>query len=167
MTTFEQYFLAEKKTHQEKKNAYYQFRDREESAEHILQEFGLDPQKGHIINGHVPVEVKKGESPIKAGGKLLVIDGGFAKAYQAKTGIAGYTLIFNSYGLLLASHQPFESVERILEDKARVQYNTQILEMSATRMRVMDTDLGKTILERIEDLKALLNAYRAGYLQEQ
>jgi fructose-1,6-bisphosphatase-3 len=167
MTTFEQYFLADKKTHTEKKNPYYQYRDREEAAARILQEFGLDPQRGHIVNGHVPVEVKKGESPIKAGGKLLVIDGGFAKAYQAKTGIAGYTLIFNSYGLLLASHEAFESVERLLEEKARVHTRTQILEMSSTRMRVLDTDLGQTIQARIDDLKALLNAYQAGYLQEQ
>jgi fructose-1,6-bisphosphatase-3 len=167
MTTFEQYFLADKKTHLEKKNPYYQYRDQEETAVGILKEFGLDPQTGHIVNGHVPVEVKKGESPIKAGGKLLVIDGGFAKAYQAKTGIAGYTLIFNSYGLLLASHEPFVSVESVLDEKTWAHPRTQILEMSARRMRVMDTDQGKTIQARIDDLKALLNAYRAGYLQEQ
>ena len=108
MATFERYFVDDKKTHEEKRNPYYTYRDRQETVSRILEEFGLDPKTAHIVNGHVPVKVRKGENPVKAGGRLLVIDGGFSKAYQSETGIAGYTLIFNSYGLLLASHQPFE-----------------------------------------------------------
>ena len=166
MTTFERYFLAEKETHKENKNPYYQLRDSKKTAKKILAEFGLDPQTSHIINGHVPVEVKHGESPIKAGGKLLVIDGGLSKAYQAKTGIAGYTLIYNSYGLLLASHEPFESTQKAIEEGIDIHSKTEILEQNRNRVFVMDTDLGHEIKKRIAELKSLLDAYRVGLIKE-
>ena len=166
MATFERYFIADKATHVENRNAYYSFRDHEETARKILQEFGLEPDKGHIINGHVPVKVKRGESPVKANGKLLVIDGGFAKAYQKETGIAGYTLVYNSYGLLLASHFPFESAQKAIEEELDIDSTTQILERNDVRIRVKDTDLGRGIQRQIDDLQALLAAYRSGLIQE-
>lgn len=166
MATFESYFISDKSAHVELKNAYYKFRDLEKTADKIMREFGIDPEIGHIINGHVPVEVKKGESPIKAAGKLLVIDGGFAKAYQRKTGIAGYTLIFNSYGLLLASHHPFESVEKYLETHGGSLSYSDVLENNTIRIRVRDTDRGKEILSQIDDLQVLLSAYQSGIIQE-
>ncbi len=166
MATFERYFIDDPATHQEEKNPYYDFRTRQEVAKEILAEFGLDTENGHIINGHVPVKVKKGESPLKAGGKLLVIDGGFAKAYQSKTGIAGYTLIFNSYGLLLAAHQPFESTQKAIEEGQDIHSDTQILEHNVKRIRVRDTDKGREIQERIDDLKQLLEAFRSGIIKE-
>jgi fructose-1,6-bisphosphatase-3 len=150
----------------EAKDPYYAFRDQEDTARRILQEFGLDPDTAHIINGHIPVRVKKGESPVKAGGKLLVIDGGFAKAYQTQTGIAGYTLIYNSYGLLLAAHQPFESTQKAIEDEIDMHSDTQILETNSTRIRVRDSDRGRAIGQQIEDLQQLLAAYRSGLIKE-
>ncbi|MEM7119133.1 MAG: fructose-1,6-bisphosphatase, partial [Chloroflexota bacterium] len=166
MATFERYFIVEKETHKEEKNPYYALRDREETAVSILREFGLDPDTAHIINGHVPVQVKRGESPVKAGGKLLVIDGGFAKAYQRITGIAGYSLIFNSYGLLLASHIPSESTENAAEGAVNMQTRTEILEQNQTRMRVKDTDEGRDIQQKIDYLQALLHAFRSGLIKE-
>jgi fructose-1,6-bisphosphatase III len=166
MATFERYLIADKSTHIEKQNPYYVLRDREATARHILEEFGLDPDRAHILNGHVPVKVKKGESPVKAGGKLLVIDGGFAKAYQSQTGIAGYTLIYNSYGLLLASHEPFESSQKAIEEELDIHSHTQVLETNTARIRVKDTDYGQRIQKHIDELKALLNAYRAGLIKE-
>lgn len=166
MATFERYFIADKSTHVEKKNPYYSLRDKEKTAIDILKEFGLNPDSGHIINGHVPVQVKKGESPIKAGGKLLVIDGGFAKAYQKITGIAGYSLISNSYGLLLASHAPFESAERAIEENLVMRTHTEILEMNQVRIRVKDTDEGREIQRKIDNLGELLRAYREGLIKE-
>jgi len=166
MATFERYFVAEKETHKERKNPYYALRDKEETAVSILKEFGLNPDTAHIINGHVPVQVKKGESPIKAGGKLLVIDGGFAKAYQNITGIAGYSLIFNSYGLLLASHAPFESMQRVIEGAMNMPASTKILERNATRIRVKDTDEGRKILQKIDNLQDMLYAFQAGVIKE-
>ncbi|MCA9937194.1 MAG: fructose-1,6-bisphosphatase [Anaerolineales bacterium] len=165
MATFERYFIADKATHKESMNPYYQFRDREETARRILAHFGLDPETGHIINGHVPVKVRKGESPIKAGGKLLVIDGGFARAYQKETGIAGYTLIFNSYGLMLASHEPFESTQKAIDEARDIHSKTSILEANTTRLRVKDTDEGRAARRHIADLRALLEAYRGGVLK--
>jgi fructose-1,6-bisphosphatase-3 len=167
MATFERYFIADPATHKEKKNPYYKFRDREETAIRILEEFGLDPNTAHIVNGHVPVKVQKGENPAKAGGSLLVIDGGFSKAYQAKTGIAGYTLIFNSHGLLLAAHEPFESTQRAIEKSQDIRSRTEILETSRQRILVKDTDQGREMQRQIENLKALLQAYRTGELHEQ
>ncbi|GIK41056.1 MAG: fructose-1,6-bisphosphatase class 3 [Chloroflexota bacterium] len=166
MSTFERYFIADKSTHEEKMNPYYDFRDKEETARRILQEFGLDPDTAHIINGHVPVKVKKGESPIKAGGRLFVIDGGFAKAYQSKTGIAGYTLIYNSYGLLLAAHDPFESTQKAIEEEQDIHSKTEIVETNYTRIRVKDTDLGREMQQEIHDLQQLLHAYRIGVIKE-
>ncbi len=166
MATFERYFIADKSTHTEKRNAYYELRDREDIARKILEEFGLDPDTGHIINGHVPVKVKKGESPVKAGGKLLVIDGGFSKAYQKQTGIAGYTLVYNSYGLLLAAHHPFESTQTAIEAEMDIDSDTEILETKRARLRVKDTDEGREIQEQIADLHLLLKAYRSGLIKE-
>jgi fructose-1,6-bisphosphatase III len=166
MATFERYFISDKATHVEKRNAYYVFRDQEETARQILQEFGVIPDSGHIINGHVPVMVKRGESPVKANGKLLVIDGGFAKAYQKETGIAGYTLVYNSYGLILAAHHPFESAQKAIEEELTIDSTTQILERNDVRIRVKDTDLGRSIQRQIDDLRSLLTAYRGGLIQE-
>lgn len=165
MATFERYFIADHTTHTETRNAYYKLRDKEKTVRKILAEFGLNPDSGHIINGHVPVKVKEGESPIKASGKLLVIDGGFAKAYQAVTGIAGYTLIFNSYGLLLASHQPFESTQEAIENNMDVLSRHEILETQNRRLRVIDTDQGREIEARITDLRKLLKAFREGIIK--
>ncbi|GJM40939.1 MAG: fructose-1,6-bisphosphatase class 3 [Ardenticatenaceae bacterium] len=167
MATFERYFLAEKSTHDEGKNAYYALRDKRETAAKILEEFGLDPKAARIVNGHVPVEVKKGESPVKANGRLIVIDGGFSKAYQDKTGIAGYTLIHNSYGFLLASHAPFESTQKAIEEGLDIHSKTEILEANFSRIRVRDTDEGRKIQEKIHQLQALLEAYREGLIKEQ
>lgn len=153
-------------THREEKNPYYALRDEEETAVSILKEFGLNPDTAHIVNGHVPVQVKKGESPIKANGKLLVIDGGFAKAYQGITGIAGYSLIYNSYGLLLTSHAPFESAQQAIEENADMQTRTEILERNRVRIRVKDTDEGREIQQKIDHLQDLLKAYRAGVIKE-
>ncbi|MFW5799859.1 MAG: fructose-1,6-bisphosphatase [Spirochaetota bacterium] len=165
MATFERYFIDDKEARKEEKNPYYKFRDREDVAKRILKEFDLDPDNSHIINGHVPVEVKKGESPIKANGKLLVIDGGFAKAYQSKTGIAGYTLIYNSYGMLLAAHEPFETTDKAISEEKDILPETKILEQVTNRKRVADTDRGKEIKQKITDLNMLLKAYRKGILK--
>lgn len=166
MATFERYFIDDKETHKETKNPYYQLRDREDIAEKILEEFGLEPESSRIINGHVPVKVKKGESPVKAGGKLIVIDGGFSRAYQSETGIAGYTLIYNSYGFLLASHKPFESQQKAIEEEKDIRSQTKILEKSRGRMKVKDTDKGLEIKKTIKDLKMLLRAYHEGVIKE-
>lgn len=167
MATFERYFLADPRTHQEAMNPYYKYRDRDTTAHKILTAFGLDPDRAHIINGHVPVKVKKGENPVKASGRLLVIDGGFSKAYQEKTGIAGYTLISNSYGLLLASHEPFESTRKAIEEGQDLRSRTDILETNAERILIKDTDQGLEMQSQIKDLTDLVNAYRAGELQAQ
>ncbi len=166
MTTFERYFVADKKTHEEPKNPYYRLMEKEEIVNSILREFGLDESTAHIINGHIPVEVKRGESPVKCNGKLLIIDGGFSKAYQGKTGIAGYTLIYNSYGLLLAAHEPFESVEKAVKDGSDIISHTTLVEQVGKRQTVENTDNGKGIKEYIKDLSALLHAYREGVLVE-
>lgn len=166
MATFERYFIADKTTHAEKRNPYYKFRDQEATARKILEEFGLDPDTAHIINGHVPVKVKKGESPVKAGGKLLVIDGGFSKAYQKQTGIAGYTLVYNSFGLLLAAHHPFESAQQAVEEELDIDSDTKVLETIKVRKRVRDTDEGKKIEQQIQEVQLLLKAYRSGLIKE-
>ncbi|HZK70357.1 MAG TPA: fructose-1,6-bisphosphatase, partial [Clostridia bacterium] len=167
MATFERYFINDKSAHTEVKNPYYKYRDEETICNNILVEFGLNPNDSHIVNGHVPVKTKQGESPIKANGKLLVIDGGFSKAYQPETGIAGYTLIYNSYGLLLASHAPFESTQKAIDEGKDILSSTIILEKSTNRIRVIDTDIGLEIKEQIEDLELLLTAYRKGLIKEQ
>ena len=167
MTTFERYFIDDKSTHVEIKNPYYKYRDDETICNNILTEFGLDPTDSHIINGHIPVKTIQGESPIKANGKLLVIDGGFSKAYQPQTGIAGYTLIYNSYGLLLVSHTPFESTQKAIDEGKDIFSSTIVLEKSTNRKRVIDTDVGLEIKEQINDLQLLLMAYRKGLIKEQ
>lgn len=166
MATFERYFIEDKATHTETKNPYYKHRYDEAIADKILTTFGLDPAKAHIINGHVPVKVKKGESPVKANGKLIVIDGGFSKAYQKDTGIAGYTLISNSYGLLLVSHYPFVSTQQAIEGEIDIHSDIRLLERVVERKRVRDTDLGAQMQQQIDELTLLLEAYREGYIKE-
>ncbi len=167
MTTFERYFIDDKETQIENKNSYFRYRDNETICNSILEEFGLNSKISHIINGHVPVKSKKGESPIKANGKLLVIDGGFSRAYQGQTGIAGYTLIYNSYGLLLASHEPFESTQKAIEEEKDILSTTVVLEQEVERKRVGDTDIGGELKLQIKDLEMLLEAYRKGLIKEQ
>ena len=166
MATFERYFVEDKSTHTEKKNSYYRLMDREDVVNRILEEFGLDVNTSHIINGHVPVELKKGETPIKCGGKLLIIDGGFSKAYQGKTGIAGYTLVANSHGMTLVAHEPFESAEAAIQKESDIISDSIIVETAAHRIRVADTDIGAELKESIRHLENLLAAYMDGTLVE-
>jgi len=165
MTTFERYFIKDNTTHKEKKNPYYDFRDTEEMCNLIFEEFGLNPSESRIINGHVPVKNKLGENPIKANGKLIVIDGGFAKAYRSQTGLAGYTLTYNSYGLQLISHQPFKSIEDAFSKETDILSSRKIVE-KLDRKKVGDTDVGKELKNQIKDLKLLLRAYRKGLINE-
>ena len=164
--TFERTYLEDKTTWKEPRNPYYVFNREKRTAKMILHEFGLYSERSHIINGHTPVNVKKGESPIRADGKLYVIDGGFCKAYQKATGIAGYTLIFNSHGMKLKTHQPFESLKKALEENVDIHSDTEIVEVEDRRIMVGDTDQGVIIRERIKDLKELLKAYRSGLVRE-
>ena len=166
MATFERYFIDDPAPHEEPKNAYYHLYEKEEIVDKILEEFDLDPKGAHIINGHVPVQVKKGESPAKCNGKLLVIDGGFSRAYQSKTGIAGYTLIYNSYGLILAAHEPFESLEKTVLTETCIHSHIVMDENVVKRKTVADTDTGRKLKEQIEELEELLEAYRSGILVE-
>jgi fructose-1,6-bisphosphatase-3 len=166
MKTFERYFIDDKVTHQENKNPYYSLYDKEDICDMILEEFGLNPTISHIINGHVPVKVRKGEVPIKASGKLFIIDGGFSKAYQKETGIAGYTLISNSWGLKLVSHEPFESREKAISEGKDILSSSRIVEDVKNRTRVRDTDIGRELQRQVNDLKKLLNAYRKGMIKE-
>ena len=166
MATFERYFLAEKETHKEKKNPYYLLLEDEKVICHILKEFGLENKDAHIINGHVPVKCKDGEKPIKCGGKVLVIDGGFSRAYQKETGIAGYTLIYNSYGLILAAHEPFESTEAAIEKESDIHSDSTVVKRTLERKKVEDTDVGRDLKEQIADLEVLLAAYRSGVIAE-
>lgn len=166
MATFERYFIGEKETHHEAKNPYYLYRDEEETCVSILQEFNLDPSKAFIINGHVPVKVSAGELPIKGGGRLITIDGGFAKAYQKETGIAGYTLIFNSQGMHLVSHQPFEAKEKAVQEGFDMIPTSVFMEQNRPQMLVGDTDTGIELKENIAALKSLLAAYRDGSVRQ-
>ena len=166
MTTFERYYIADQQTHIEKKNSYYGKRNNSETCEKILVEFGLEPNKGYIINGHTPVREKRGEDPIKANGRLIVIDGGFSKAYQDTTGLAGYTLLYNSYGMILVSHQPFTSRREAIEKENDIVSKRRIVEQEVERMKVKDTDIGKQLQEKASDLKELLHAYREGNISE-
>ena len=166
MTTFERYFISDKASHEEKKGAYFALSDDEHICEKILSEFGLDPATGRIINGHVPVRTIKGESPIRAKGKRFVIDGGFSKPYQEKTGIAGYTLIYNSHGIQLVEHESFESREQAILSGSDIHSRTLLQDFSGKRIRIKDTDKGKELLEQIESLEQLLAMYRNGSLRE-
>ncbi|MDW2798401.1 fructose-1,6-bisphosphatase [Clostridium boliviensis] len=159
MTTFEHYFIEDPQTRTEPMNPYYRLSVKEEYCKKILEEFGLSGESSHIINGHVPVKIKEGESPVKAGGRLFLIDGGLSKAYQAKTGIAGYTLIYNSNHLALAEHKPFDPEK---ESTPKV----SVVENMKRRMMVADTDKGTELAESIEDLKELVAAYREGVIKE-
>ena len=166
MATFERYFLTDKETHKEVKGYYYTLRDREDICDMILDEFGVEGEHRHIINGHVPVKAVKGEKPIKANGKLMVIDGGFSKAYQPETGIAGYTLVYHSRGFQLVQHEPFTSTQKAIEEGQDIKSTTQIVELSSQRMMVKDTDKGRELMVQIEDLKKLLVAYQNGIIKE-
>lgn len=164
MKTFERTFVADESTYDEPKNPYYRYYQQEEYCIKILHEFGLDSPMAHIINGHTPIKVSHGESPIKANNRLIVIDGGFCKAYQKTTGIAGYTLIYNSHGMRLKAHQPFESIAKVLEENKDIESTSNFFEVEPERVMVKDTDNGKEILQTISDLEKLLMAYRHGLL---
>ncbi len=163
MTSFERYFIADEEPWKEIKDPYYKFVEKKSTCDKILREFGVDPENfSHIINGHVPVKIKRGESPVKAGGKLLVIDGGLSKAYQQQTGIAGYTLIFNSHGLLLSAHDSFESVKNAVTKDDDMYSSLDVIDMAPSRLLIENTDTGKHIQKRIDDLRALVEAFRKG-----
>ena len=166
MRTFERYFIDDKKIHKENKNPYYQFINKKEKCEMILREFGLNPETSHIINGHVPVKVKEGESPVKADGKLFMIDGGFSKAYRKTTGIAGYTLVYNSYGIKIISLAPFESQEKAIKEGADILSSTVVFDEIRVITKVKDTDIGKELQRQIDDLKKLLISYRTGLIKQ-
>lgn len=164
--TFERAVVEDKSTWAEPRNPYFDLWESEEAVSLILEEFGLDPRTGHIINGHTPVRAKKGESPIKAGGRLFIIDGGFCKAYQATTGLAGYTLIYNSHGIRLKSHRPFEGVAKVLSENADMESDSVVVESFPRRRYIADTDEGVQLRRRIEALRELLALYRSGELQQ-
>jgi len=166
MATFERYYVEDKKLYVEEKDPYYDFRDNEEICDRILREFGLEPEFSHIVNGHIPVKVKKGEKPSKANGKLMVIDGGFSKAYQSVTGIAGYTLIFNSWGMSLISHEPFTTTEEAVLHETDIISTRDIVEFNTKRILIRDTDIGLELGKKISDLRELLAAYRKGVIAE-
>ena len=173
MTTFERYFLADPATHHEEKGHYYQLREDPEVCTRILDSFGVTSPLGedgngprHIINGHVPVHASQGENPIKADGMLMVIDGGFAKAYHHTTGIAGYTLVYHSRGFQLIQHEPFTSTAEAVANGTDIKSSTQIVEMMGRRIRVRDTDRGRQLQEQIKELRQLLHAYRHGLIKE-
>lgn len=167
MTTFERYFIADKQVHVEEKGWYYKLRNDSNICDYILDEFGVVGNHRHIINGHVPVKVGKGETPVRAEGKLMVIDGGFARAYHSTTGIAGYTLVYHSRGFQLVQHAPFNSAEQAVAEGTDIQSITTLVESSDRRMLVADTDMGRKLREQVGDLERLLRAYRKGWLKEQ
>ncbi len=166
MATFERYFIEDKKLHKETKGYYYTLRNEEKVCDMLLDEFGVTGRHKHIINGHVPVKTIKGENPIKANGKLLVIDGGFSKAYQPETGIAGYTLVYHSRGMQLVQHEPFTSTQKAIEEGLDIKSTTIVVELSSQRVMVKDTDKGQELRTQIEDLKKLLYAYQNGFIKE-
>lgn len=156
MTTFERYFIQDKETHKEKKNPYYYLRENEETCHQILTEFGLNPDEGHIINGHTPIKEIEGENPIKANGKIIVIDGGFSKAYQSTTGIAGYTLLYNSYGIQLVAHKHFNSKEDVLQNGTDVLSVKRLVDKNLVRKKVLETNVGEDLLQQVTILNCLL-----------
>ena len=166
MTTFERYFIADEALWKERKGAYYELANRRDICEHILREFGLDPETGRIINGHIPVRTIKGETPIRAEGKRFVIDGGFSKPYQEKTGIAGYTLIYNSHGIQLVEHESFESREQAILSGSDIHNRTLLEDFSRHRIRVRNTDRGKELQQQVSNLQHLLAAYQIGIIKE-
>ena len=156
MTTFERYFIKDKETHKERKNPYYYLRENEEICRKILAEFDLNPDQGHIINGHTPVKEINGENPIKANGKMIVIDGGFSKAYQSTTGIAGYTLLYNSYGMQLVAHKQFHSKEDVLCNGTDVLSVKRLVDKELERKKVRETNVGEELLQEISILNSLM-----------
>ena len=166
MTTFERYFLTDKHLQHEEKGNYYKLRDNASVCNRILDAFGVEGENRHIINGHVPVHAGEGENPIKADGKLMVIDGGFAKAYHDTTGIAGYTLVYHSRGFQLIQHEPFESISEAIKNETDIKSSVQIVQLMGKRIMVRDTDRGRKIQNQIKELKELLYAYRHGIIKE-
>lgn len=166
MATFERYFIADKATHKEEKGNYFKLRDNEDICDRIMDAFGVEGPNRHIINGHVPIHAADGENPIKANGKLMVIDGGFSQAYHKTTGIAGYTLVYHSRGFQLVQHEPFTSEEDAVKRGIDIKSTTQIVEMTAQRMLVADTDIGTELKKQVADLRELLYAYRHGFIKE-
>lgn len=164
ITTFERILIADKATHEENRNPYYKAWDSPELAEKVLIEFGLGGMRSHIINGHIPVE--KGETPIKAGGKLILIDGGFCHAFLGRTGIAGYTLIYNSEGMRISAHEPFKGKQAAIKSNADIAYDTAVFENAKERIKILETDEGKIIIDKIADLMELNEAYEKGKLSE-
>ncbi len=165
MKTFERYFLEDKNLRKETKNPFYEYAESEDVCKKILREFGINEEEGRIIGGHMPVKLKDGESPIKANGKLLIIDGGLSKPYQKTTGIAGYTLIYNSYGLVLTAHQPFTSTEDAIVNETDI-HSTHLIVEKVERKKIADTDIGKELCEQIQDLNKLLEAYKTGKIKQ-
>ncbi|WP_314827191.1 fructose-bisphosphatase class III, partial [Segatella baroniae] len=166
MATFERYFIKDKTTHKEEKGCYFKLRDNEAVVDGILDAFGVTGSNRHIINGHVPVHAMDGENPIKANGKLMVIDGGFSQAYHKETGIAGYTLVYHSRGFQLVQHEPFTNTKDAILRGTDIKSTTVIVEMSAHRMLVADTDKGTELRRQVADLQELLYAYRHGFIKE-
>ena len=165
MTTFERVLIEDKDSWKEPQNPYYDLANDEEVCLRILKEFDLNSKHAHIINGHVPVKVKKGESPIKGNGRLLLIDGGFSRAYHNTTGIAGYTLIYNSHGMRIVAHEPFTSTEDAVQNNTDIHSTSNVFEFLDNRLMMGDTDGGEINREKIEDLKMLLKAYRLGVVK--
>ena len=166
MSTFERYFIGVPELEYERKGSYYALADREDICQMILSEFGLDPQEGRIINGHIPVRTIKGETPMRANGKRFVIDGGFSKPYQEKTGISGYTLIYNSHGIQLVEHEKFESPEQATLSGSDIHSRIQLEDFTHQRILIRDTDRGQVLLRQVEDLQQLLHAYQMGWIEE-
>ena len=166
MATFELYLIAEKEARKEVKNSFYSYLDDEHVMGGIFEDFGMDPETSRIVCGHVPVKVKDGEDPVKCGGRVLTIDGGFSKAYQPTTGIAGYTLISNSYGFVLAAHEPLESMRAAVVNELDIHSSRKVVELVDKRTLVADTDNGSVLKQQIADLEELLEAYRCGILAE-
>ena len=166
MATFELYLIADKAARKEVKNPFYTLLDNEGVFDGIFRDFGLNPETSHIVCGHVPVKVKDGEDPVKCNGKVFMIDGGFSKAYQPTTGIAGYTLISNSYGFVLAAHEPLESTQAAIERELDIHSSRRVVKRAGERTLVARTDAGKKLTERIEDLQSLVRAYQRGDIAE-
>ena len=166
MTTFERRLIADEDAWSEPKNAYYRLYNDPAVCERLLHEFGLNGEHCHIINGHVPVKARKGESPIKGGGRLIVIDGGFCKAYQPTSGIAGYTLISDSFRYRIVSHQPFAGRDKAIRENYDISSTAQVFEQMDVRQKIAETDIGRNLAERIDDLRLLLAAFKTGVISE-
>jgi fructose-1,6-bisphosphatase-3 len=166
MTTFERRLIKDESAWTEPKNAYYTLYQDPEVCGMLLREFGLEGEHCHIINGHIPVKTKKGESPIKGGGKLIVIDGGFCKAYQPTSGIAGYTLISTSQSFRIVAHQPFAGRKKAIEENWDIASTYEVFERMDHRRKIAQTDIGKQLKAQSDDLMALLHAYKDGAVTE-